>query len=198
MYASLPELFISPSRSVGLITAVVTILAFPGCVNDAEEIQQAVRKGPAPVEVSEQIEVLYSDSAIVKVKMEAPLLERYLVPEPYIELRKGVTLTFYDKNRNVSSRLTAGYAISREKDRLMEAKQDVVVINSDGDKLNTEHLVWDEYTRKIRSDVFAKITTANEIIYGNGMEANEDFTRYKIKDVKGVINLKKPKDAKDS
>ncbi len=191
-------LFIKFLRAAGSLGCVALILALAGCENEVGEIQQATRKGSMPVEVSENIEVLYSDSAIVKVKMEAPLLERYTMPEPYTELRKGVSLTFYDRYRNVSSTLKAGYAVSREKDRIMEAKRDVVVVNADGDQLNTEHLVWDEQTRKIRSNAFARITTANEIIHGYGMEANEDFTNYRIKDVKGIINLKKPANAEGS
>jgi LPS export ABC transporter protein LptC len=98
-----------------------------------------------------------------------------------------VALTFFDDDLNVTSTLTAGYAVSREQDQVMEARQNVVVVNSRGDRLNTEHLVWDEKTRRIHSDAFSRITTATEVIYGNGMEANEEFTRYRIKDVKGVL-----------
>ena len=191
-------LFKKTSRQAIYAYGTIAILAFSACVNKEEEIKQATRRSNVPVEVSENIEVLYSDSAIVKVMLEAPLLERYAIPEAYVELRKGVKLTFFENGKNVSSRLTAGYAISRDKEKVMEARNNVVVVNKEGDKLNTEHLVWDENTRMIHSNEFAKITTANEIIYGNGMEANEDFSKYKIKDVKGIINLKKPGHAKGS
>jgi len=35
-----------------------------------------------------------------------------------------------------------------------------------------------------------KITTADEVIYGDGLESNQDFTKYKIKNIKGTIHLK--------
>jgi hypothetical protein len=43
----------------------------------------------------------------------------------------------------------------------------------------------------LSSDRFVKITTAEEIIFGDGFEANQDFTRYRIFNVKGRITVKK-------
>jgi hypothetical protein len=34
-----------------------------------------------------------------------------------------------------------------------------------------------------------KITTAKEVITGNGLEANQDFTRYEIKDIIATIRI---------
>lgn len=65
------------------------------------------------------------------------------------------------------------------------------MVNEKNEKLNTEHLIWNERTKKIYSDDFVKITTPDEIIFGNGFEADQDFSRYKIMKIKGTINLKK-------
>jgi LPS export ABC transporter protein LptC len=74
---------------------------------------------------------------------------------------------------------------------IVEAKKNVVVINEKNEKLNTEHLIWNEKTKKIYSDEFVKITTPDEIIYGTGFEADQDFSRYKIMNIKGTITVKK-------
>ena len=71
----------------------------------------------------------------------------------------------------------------------MEVKYNVEVVNVNGEKLNTEHLIWDEQKKKIISDDFVKITTAKEIIMGKGLEANQDFTQYEIKEVTGTIRV---------
>ena len=71
----------------------------------------------------------------------------------------------------------------------MEAKDGVVVINEKGEKLNTEHLVWDKKTEKITSDVFVKITTDSEVLMGEGLISNQDFTEYRILKPRGIINL---------
>jgi hypothetical protein len=69
----------------------------------------------------------------------------------------------------------------------MEARNDVVLINKLGEKLNTEHLIWNPKKEIIYSEEFVKITTAVEIIWGEGFESNQSFTNFKIKQIKGTI-----------
>jgi hypothetical protein len=73
---------------------------------------------------------------------------------------------------------------------VLEAKGNVVIINEKGEKLNTEHIVWDQKKETINSDVFVKITTNTEILMGDGLESNQSFTKYKILKIRGIINLK--------
>ena len=61
---------------------------------------------------------------------------------------------------------------------------------SKGEKLNTEKLIWNELTQKIYSDEFVKVTQKDKIIYGDGFESDQSFTKYRIFKIKGVINLK--------
>jgi hypothetical protein len=35
-----------------------------------------------------------------------------------------------------------------------------------------------------------KITTPNQVISGKGLESNQDFTKYEIKKITGIINIK--------
>jgi hypothetical protein len=64
------------------------------------------------------------------------------------------------------------------------------VVNKNGEKLETEKLVWDESRHRIYTDAFVKITTAKEVIMGKGMESNQDFTKCEIKQVTGQIQLR--------
>jgi LPS export ABC transporter protein LptC len=169
-----------------------------GCENDKNKVDLITKKIHLPVETATVIEVLYSDSAKIKAKLNAPLMNHYTTPKSYMEMPKGVELKFYDDSLNIISTLTANYAINREAEEIMEARNNVVVVNKKGEQLNTEHLIWDQKAKKIYSNVFAKITTKNEIIIGDGFEANEDFTNYKIKQVKGTFNVNKDTHAPDS
>ena len=72
----------------------------------------------------------------------------------------------------------------------MTARDSVVVINNKGEIMNTDELIWDEDKKIIYSNSFVKIRTADEIIYGNGMTANENFTGYVIKNITGTIKVK--------
>jgi hypothetical protein len=63
----------------------------------------------------------------------------------------------------------------------MEARNNVVVVNERGDKLFTEHLVYEENSDpQIHTDANVTIITAEDTLYGKGLESNRDFTRYKI------------------
>jgi len=167
-------------------------LFFCSCENDIEKIKQVSRVDDTPLERAENIDVLYSDSGFVKMKLTAPVLERYMDnKDPYMLFPKGMKTLFYDRLFNITSRLSAEYGIRYENSQRMEARKNVEVINEKGDKLNTEHLTYDQADGKLRSDEFVKITTEDEIIYGTGLEANEDFSRYRIFNIKGIINLKK-------
>jgi len=162
-----------------------------GCENDLEKVKLISEHHSLPVETSENLEILYSDSAKVKLKLNAPVLERFYDDKPYTELPKGVHVEFYNDQMETISVLTAGYAIRYDSESMMEAKSNVVVINQKGEKLNTEHLIWNERSAKIYSDAFVRITTPDKVIFGNGFEANQDFTNYRIFKIKGTININK-------
>ena len=120
-------------------------------------------------------------------------MDHFTADNPYLEMPKGLKVIFYDALLQVKSRLTADYGIRYEHEQKMEARKNVVVVNEKGEQLNTEHLIWDERREKLLSDEFVKITRKDEIIYGTGFEANQDFTRYKIFNIKGTISVNKEK-----
>lgn len=167
------------------------VLFFVSCETDIEKINAVGSASNAPKEIAENIELLYSDSGFVKMKLNAPVLEKYDdEKDPHVVFPKGMKTLFYDRTLTVTSRLSAEYGIRYELSQRMEARKNVEVVNEKGDMLNTEHLTYNPADGKLRSNEFVKITTADEIIYGTGLEANEDFSRYRIFNIKGIINLK--------
>ncbi len=73
----------------------------------------------------------------------------------------------------------------------MTARNNVVVVNIKGDTLSTEELIWSQNEKKIYSNSFVKIRTAKEIILGDTLVADEKFTNYTIKKVRGTVQVKK-------
>jgi LPS export ABC transporter protein LptC len=173
----------------GFFMLALFLVATTSCENDLEKVHLVTNKEALPVETSTDLVIWYSDSARIKVKIEAPELNRYDGESDYTELPQGVKVEFYDENMNVNSTLTSKYAIRKDAEQVMEARNDVVVVNVKGEKLNTEHLIWNEVSSKISSDEFVKITTPDKIIFGNGFESNQDFTNYKIFNIKGTITI---------
>jgi LPS export ABC transporter protein LptC len=167
------------------------------CENDVKEIESLSKKKNEPVSRGKNVELIYSEKSNVKINITAPIMEEYGLDEKnkYMEMKEGIKVLFYDSLMNVSSTLTANYAINRVAKKIMEAKDDVVVVNDKGEVLHTEHLIWLQDSSKIYTDEFVKITTTDEIIMGEGMEANQDFTKWSIKKIKGIINIKEESDS---
>lgn len=155
-----------------------------------EDVKAIVESELLPIESADNIRIIYSDSALLKVILEANHLERFMGENPYLEMTNGVHVRFFNNLGEVESELRSNYAISYQNKDVMEAKENVVVVNKKGETLNTEHLVWDKKTEQIHTEEFVKITTEDEVIFGHGLESNQDFTKYRIKKIKGTINLK--------
>lgn len=124
-----------------------------------------------------------------KLMLKAPLIEHYgLAKEPYVEFQKGVSFTSYeDSTQEVASTLVADYAINYEKQKLWEARGNVVITNSDGRILETEQLFWNQKLEKIYSNVESKITDGDNVIIGVGFEADQEFTEYTLRSPKGQL-----------
>ncbi|HEY6163001.1 MAG TPA: LPS export ABC transporter periplasmic protein LptC [Bacteroidia bacterium] len=151
------------------------------CENDIRKIKLISSPEKLPVETDKDVELVYTDSAKMKLKLKAPELDHYQGVENYIELPKGVALTFFNDSGKVKSTLTANYARRNLDNGRMEARNNVVVVNERGDKLQTEHLVYDEHAKyEISTEANVTITTVTDTLYGKGLQSNADFTRWKI------------------
>jgi LPS export ABC transporter protein LptC len=183
------------NRFLHTVILFLLFLGFTACENDIAIVNSitSANEKLLPLESSKNVEFLYSDSAIVRAKLTSPQIDRYAGKKPYLELPKGMNIIFYKVDKSQQSKLTANYGIAYDNGNgimeKMEAKGNVIVINEEGEQLNTEHLIWNALTKKIYTDAFVKITTKDQVIMGNGMEADQDFSNYKIKDVTGVISI---------
>jgi LPS export ABC transporter protein LptC len=90
--------------------------------------------------------------------------------------------------------LTANYGISWDGRRTMQARGNVVIRNfQKHEQLNTESLFYDRNARKVSTDDFVKITTPDRIIMGKGMQSDELFDNWVIRDVSGTIYVEENK-----
>lgn len=179
-----------------MLLCFTVCISLYSCENDIEEVNTITNANNTklPVESTTQAVILYSDSAHIQMKITAAKIDRYIAEKSYFEMPKGVHVTFFKIYPEVETELKADYAVGFSNVNggidSMEVKRNVIVVNEKGDKLNTEKLIWDTRTKKIYSNEFVKITTKEEVIWGNGLDAEEDFSKYEIRQVKGQINIK--------
>lgn len=181
---------IKPYCNLSLFGALLFVLFLGACKNDPDHVEQLTQEQNFPVSTTFNVEMIYSDSGFTRAIINAPLRETFVSDSQYVEFKNGIKVQFYDRSQQPESRLTSNYAISYTERDVMEAKNDVVLINEKEEQLKTEHLIWDQRANRIYSDVFVTITTPEQIIYGDGFESNQDFSKYKIQKVKGIINVK--------
>lgn len=174
--------------TAGLIVVLV-ILIFASAKPDIEKVNIIAEEEEVLPEIGREVDILYTAEGALKAKIIAPELKRYEAKTPYTEFEKGLRLYFYNDLQELDSKLSARYGIIWEHKDEMLVRDSVVILNTEGEKLSTEELVWKRKEQKIFSDKFVTITTPTEIIYGNGFEANEDFSDYMIKDITGTVLL---------
>lgn len=166
------------------------LIFLASCQSDIKTVEKITTYVDVNAEAGANVSMLYSEDAHVKARLTAPVLVRHNANKPYSEMPAGLKVLFYDDTLNIISRLTAGYGIRYEKDGKMTVRKNVIVVNVKGEQLNTEELVWDDANKKISSTKFCKITTKDEVLYGDGMTADQDFTNYHITKIRGTIKLK--------
>jgi LPS export ABC transporter protein LptC len=175
-----------------LLQLVILSLWCFACTNDLKDVMALPKSSLTPDQEGDSVTMLYTDSAKLRlmVKANRMLVFSKNVKEPFTVLPKGVFVTFFDEDEKISATLKADFGVRFDLSRRMEARYAVEVVNKKGEKLETEKLVWDERTERIYTDAFVKITTGKEVIMGKGMESNQDFTKYEIKQVTGQFQVK--------
>jgi LPS export ABC transporter protein LptC len=178
-------------KYIGSLFLLMVVVAVTSCQTNRDEVMAIREKVVMPALTGTDVTMLYSDSTVLKIKLITPQMQKYEkgVKEPVTIMPKGLFVIFYDDKGKETTTLKSDYGVHYELSKRMEAKYNVEVVNVNGEKLNTEHLVWDEQKKKITSDAFVKITTAKQIIMGKGLESNQDFTKYDILDITGIIKI---------
>lgn len=170
---------------IGVIILLTGIVL--SCENKIDSIPKSDLLTLPSVTVRE-FESVLTDSGKLELFMSSPLLEKYENSDsPYSEFRYGIDVVFYDGKKEAVGSVTAKYAKYTETDDLWELKDSVVVINENGDKLETEVLNWNQESDLIYTDRFVKITNEDQVIQGFGFESDSHLRNRKIKKVSARI-----------
>jgi LPS export ABC transporter protein LptC len=163
-------------------------LSFIACVEKVPDFTPLEEKPEYSLEIAYDVEVTYSDSAKTKVKVKGPVSRRYVYRfTTEEEFPDGVAVEFYDPLEEPTAWLTANYAMRKPDEKMIIARDSVVMYNAEHEKLETHELIWDEKAGEIYTDRFVKITRPDEIIYSRGFKTNQEFSRYELQAVEGDL-----------
>lgn len=178
--------------TVPVAVALVAMCTGTACKNDLDRVAAIEVPADAPDRLTTDAEYYYSDSGRVRNRLRAGTIAEYTAGEqPRTELGNGVELTFFDSTGHEGSRLTARRGRIWGKQRRMEVEEQVVFTNVRGERLETEQLIWSQDSDRVYTNRPVKVTRARDIIYGQGLDAEQDFSRYTVRRITGTLFLER-------
>ena len=186
------RIFVHIGRVIPLIIGMTLLIS---CKKDIQRVGSLENPDTIPAVRALGVETIYSDSAFVRLRLSAPEMKEFPQADsadPKIEFPKGLTATFFNKAIQIESTLQADYAIYHTKTKVFEARHNVIVKNyTEDQELRTDELWWEEAAEKIWSDKPVSISTADGTTIGEGgFEADQNFTRYRIRKTRGQMKVK--------
>jgi LPS export ABC transporter protein LptC len=180
--------------AVGVVHRVSAVLLAAGLLagcRKAEEVKvrQVDYKGPT-IE-TENVLMLVSDSAKLRIRLTAPLEQQFESGDMIYP--KGVKLTFLDgAGETVVNTITGRYGKFEKAKNLYTMRGDVRVTNvPKQQRMNTEEAFYDKTKASIytKEQTEIRVTTPTEVLTGRGLTANQDFSLYRILNPTGVFTL---------
>jgi len=173
---------------------IAWIIVTSSCYNKVEDIDALLAEGiDAKVEIGTNVRILYSDSAQVRLVLNAPVMERHIDSYKGKDVfPKGILLEFMDANHTVMSWLKAETAVRDYEKNKITARGNVIFYNDKNEKLETSELIFDELKREAFTEKLVRISQAEkgDTTYGFGFRATDNFTKFEIKKkVQGKVNL---------
>lgn len=168
---------------------------FAGCKEEKDalppNLEELRRK--EPLSESFGVDYIYSENGREVARIKAPRAYEEFIGEKEgsrMVFNRGVNLVFYDSSGKRQSSLRADSANHYRSKGFAEAFGNVALINEDNEKLETEKLYWYSKEEKLRTDAFVKITTPEEVIFGDSLEANLNLSEYVIYKIRGQLQVK--------
>jgi LPS export ABC transporter protein LptC len=172
-----------------ITVTLVTVMLF-SCANNTQQVRDFLASKNLPIGIAKQAQHVYKDSGRITSKLITPVRLDFSnrKEHPYSEFPEGIQIINFNKNGVDSVTITGNYARSYNKTRVSEIKGNVVVINhTEGSKLKTTQLFWDQNTSYFFSEKAFTLTTQKDTIYGIGFECKEDLSKHLAKKTTGKL-----------
>jgi hypothetical protein len=138
-----------------------------------------------------KVEIIFSDSAVVKAKGFAPILDQVNPSSgsKYQEMPKGIKITFFDPQQKITGTITSDYAIRKETEQLTIFRKNVVVVR-DELTFNTEELTWNQQKKMYFSPKGIVTKPDGTVLNAVNFTAPEDFSSVAFEQGSGETYLK--------
>lgn len=106
---------------------------------------------------------------------------------------------WYDEGGNRVATMRSDRLYFYDDEQRMRAVGSVVAITPEGNRLETERLVWRERSRTVRAPGFVRMRQEGDWVEGYGLVADEAFEEYTLSDPTGRVRIDEqaPEEAED-
>jgi LPS export ABC transporter protein LptC len=160
---------------------------FFSCRNDIEEIRALTDDREVAVQTVLNGTYYYTENGELTNVLEAAVLDRYEGEISRIEVSGGFVLTTFDSIGNTDAIISANYGTYFDLEGRLIARENVVLVNAEGSRLNTEELYFVQDSDLVYTDKNITITSDDGIIYGKGLVSDSRFQKRQIKQVTGTM-----------
>src|SRR5690606_30097260 len=175
--------FYSGAMKIAACTLLLTLVA----CGDTANTEILIYDGP--VREAEDVEHYYAENGIIKVRMVAEQL--FELQNGDRQFPKGIYLEFFDETGRIESTLRANQAFLIQEQEVWRGAGNVEVINTQKrEQLNTAELFWKPKDQRIYTEKFVTIRMQSDVIYGEGHEAAQDMSSYRILKPSGTLEVK--------
>lgn len=133
-----------------------------------------------PMNMSVNFHLIQSDSAIVRSDIKAP--KQLEFANGNLEFPEGIEIQIFEKDGTLSTTIRADRGYLMKKENTFKGEGNVQVNNLIKDqKLQSEELFWDRMKKIIYTEKFVTVQDGETLFNGTGLEADETFTNYSLK-----------------
>ena len=193
----------SSAKQALLLAALLMGMMLAGaCENELKKINAlSAKQFTSDIDSTTNVDIIYSDSARVKLHTMAPLLLQHKDakhPEKdYDRMPHGVKIVFYDTTRKESGTIVADsaiqyYTLSEQHimEKLIAFHGDVVAVNAEGKTYRSEELIWNLTKKIIYSTKMVQITgVGGDVMNGIDFTSDDKLMLYHFGHPTGIFHV---------
>lgn len=172
--------------------AVASMLVAASCGSDATTEAIKGEREEVALQIIHGGSFSYSEKGEIKNELQAGRLERWESDGESSEVwrvSEGFTL-FIDGDKETHEAILSGGRGTYDADAgHLIAHDNVILVNTDGERLMTEYLVWSNDSDRVHTNRPVSIETMTGTLHGKGLESDSRFENYRIIDPTGAFDL---------
>ncbi|MCO6174493.1 LPS export ABC transporter periplasmic protein LptC [Flavobacterium sp. NRK F10] len=171
-----------------MVTTLFVVTMFFSCETTLKDKQKFNKSSFLPISEADSINLKYTDSGKIKSTLRSPkMLDYSQIENPFTEFPKGVLVTIYDNQNNITT-IKSDYAIRYKMTDIIDLQGNVVITSYDGKKMETSQLYFDQKNEWFFTEKFFKYSDGEGgYLQGPGVDFSRDFKIFNMQNSSGEV-----------